>query len=390
MKPSSYVLTPHLWLKQFGEKIQANNLCTGRRALLSPEDLQALLEILEGQPPTKSALLERALAADLLLPAETPVTSPLAEGLIFALDRFLCEELKLRRKALWQEFPTAALRLEKCRSILEPRLQRDPYQTMPKTITLDYLWHNPPALFQAVTEHAWTFLERDCQSLEPYPSFGRSDFLLASAGRPLPRIDYEQQPCLPETSERRVKLASELFPQGGRALFLGDDDLLGLLWGLRQATQAEILELDDDLLVYLQPHLKETVTLVKADLKRGLPPEFRGRYELVFTDPMYEAQGMDHFLACCAEGLSDHPEARVLFSTCPALIEKGQDLPERLSKVGLSVVEHHRNFNRYPFPGYARKATIEGLCHFGAPAHLISGLLSVPFLYADLFELQKA
>jgi hypothetical protein len=380
----NYVTTRHLWPQERDGKIAVSNVNTERRVLLSPDELPQL-EAFSGPAQGDGAMAARLREADLIVASEgqaTPVDNPRQTALLFAVDRFLAEERGTSRSRVQQATPDPLERLQEVRARICGELGRKPRAG-------DY-WRKRSVAedVSALFDHARTFLSCDAGDAGAFPF--PTGFLSASAGRPLPRYDYEQQPCMPATTAARVALAGQSLRPDSRCLMLGDDDLISLLWSQQVPHPADVFELDTQLIDFLKPRLRQDVTIFQRDLTQGLPPEFHSLYDVVFTDPMYRADGMDLFMACAASGLSDHPEARVYFSTRPDLIQEGDRLEERLEQAGLAVCQQHRNFNRYLLPNFARNLILRDFMGSGMPMQLIDGLLRIPYLYADLFVLRKA
>lgn len=378
-----YQTTRHLWLQNNDHATTVSNVCTGRRAFLNQDEIERLEHFTTPQPSTDDPLDQRLIDADLIVAVDAPANeNPRSHALLFALDKFLSEERQQSRSRLKKEMPDINARLDLCRDLVVPRLKK--ISVRPSVLSRRHVSED----FEATIDHVRTFLTSDATDAGAYP-FSKG-FLSSTAGRPLPRVDYEQQPCLPHTTQRRIRHALPHLGPESRGLILGDDDLLSLYWSQNLTQQADVFELDTDLIAFLQPQLKSHVKLHQRDLTNALPEEFHGRYDAIFTDPMYEATGMDLFLKCCAQGLSDKENARVYFSTRPDLIQKGDQLHERLRGAGLALVEQTPNFNRYPFADFVRRIIFRDYLAWQAPMQLIDGLLNAPYLYADLFELRKS
>lgn len=360
-----------------------SNVCTGRRALLSLQELPHLELFTTARAHDEHPLTDRLIEADLLVPKETtvPENGP-ATSVMFAVDKYLAEQRGMSRSRLQRDIPEPLERLEACRELVLPLLAK--VSAGARILTRRHVSED----FESAIDHVRTFLTNDAS--DPGPFDFDTGFLSSTVGRPMPRLDYEQQPCLPHTTVQRIRQAEKSMPSDGRCLILGDDDLLGLYWSQRMAQPADLFELDTDLLSFLQPRLASHVALHQRDLTSGLPEEFHGLYDAIFTDPMYEATGMTLFIKCCSQGLSERPGARVYFTTRPDLIQLGDQLYSRFSQHGLKVVAHHRNFSRYPFADFVRKTIFKDFAAWKAPMQLIDGLLKAPYLYADLFELERA
>ncbi len=378
-----YFTTRHLWLQRRDDQVVVSNVCSKRRALLDPAELLHLESFSGGAEAGDDELTRRLIEADLILPEDAPaVENPRLTTVLFAMDKFLAEGRGKGRSQVQRETPDPLARLEMLREIICGRLQA----TAPRLET----WKRRSAVddFNALIDHVRTFLTAD--AYDPGPFSFPQGYLSATAGRPLPRYDYEQQPCMPATTVARVRSAVSRLGEGSRGLILGDDDLIGLYWAREVARPADIFELDTELIDFLQPQLRDGVSIHQRDLTNGLPEEFQGRYDVIFTDPMYRADGMDLFMECAASGLSTAPEARVYFSTQPALIQEGKRFEERLAQAGLVVESRHPDFSRYAMPDFARKLIMRDFMGWQAPIGLIDGLLQIPYLYADLFVLKRA
>jgi hypothetical protein len=377
-----YQTSRHLWLGQQGERFLVTNLLTGRRALLSTAELEELETFC-----TPSALNEanpthqRLLDADLLLiEGRSTANTPRLEALEKALHKFLAERLETSRRKVREQF----LSIEDGLAEAEKFLIHDLAHSRGVSSHSRGVANKD---LKVLVDHVRTFL--DLELTGDFTFSYAKGLLSESAGRPLPREDYEQQPCLPETSQRRIEKARPHLSDDSRCLILGDDDLLSLYWSRWVENPCDVFELDEELIQFLSPRLAGHVKLHPRDLTEGLPDEFRGRYHLIFTDPMYERTGMDLFLKCCSTGLSDNPRARVFFTTRPDMIEDGEQLEQRMANVGLSIEEKYLNFSRYRLPDFYRRKLIRGFHQAGISPQIVQGFCQIPFLYADLFVLKR-
>ena len=387
---ATYFITRHAWLQRREDlgparrdKISVSNVSTMRRALLTPQQLGELEHYAQGAELLPGELSQRLLEADLLVTElEEPAENPRQSAIFFAIDKFLAEQNRVSRSRLLQQHPDPAQRLDLVQELVSQQmasvgLRQDKWQR-----------RNGVDDFHALLDHVRTFLKEDA----PDPGAFRfpPGYLSSTAGRPLPRYDYEQQPCMPATTVKRVQQATAGLRQDSKGLILGDDDLIGLFWSGQLKNPADVFELDSDLIEFLRAQLGENVSIRQRDLTKGLPEEFRGLYDVVFTDPMYRADGMDLFMLCAASGLSDRPEARVFFSTRPDLIQRGRQFEDRLADAGLAIETRIPNFSRYRLPDFSRKLILRDFRAWQAPVQLVDGLLNIAYFYADLFVLKKA
>lgn len=379
---STYFTTRHLWLQPREEKVSVANVCSQRRALLTRDQLPVLERYAGGAELGSDEVSQRLLEADLIVRQDTPPgDAPRRDSILFAMDKYLAERNGQARRRLLAQHPDPFERLEILREQVCALLK----ESSPR----EDRWRRRSGVddFSALVEHVRTFLSEDAGDAGAFRF--PDGYLSSTSGRPLPRYDYEQQPCMPATTANRVEKAlSGGGHPGSRALVLGDDDLIGLFWSREVRRPADVFELDTELIEFLRPQLAEAATIHQRDLTHGLPEEFHGLYDVVFTDPMYRADGMDLFMLCAASGLSDHPDARVYFSTRPDLIQEGGRLEERLAQAGLAIESRLPNFSRYPMPDFARKLIMRDFMAWNAPAQLVDGLLGIPYFYADLFVLK--
>lgn len=381
-----YKITRHLWLQTRGTEVLASNISTGRRALLDRDGLNQLFSYRGGKPLEQDELSRRLLDADLLVDPDAPSTdSILMTEIMDAVDKFLANRSETTRSKVRRTEPDPARRLEQCYDILH-QLIID--QVGPSRVARGIDLVDLKALFS----HLRTFASFD-QANDPGYDYCPG-LLEMMVGRPLPNVGYEQQACTPETTQKRVERAAELLgPEGGRCLMLGDDDLQSLCWSLSMSFPCDVFELDQELLKFLTPRLQSAtqVEIHSRDLMGGLPEEFHARYDVIMTDPMYERQGMDRFLACCKEGLSvSNPAARVMLTTRPDMIEGGHELEARIEAAGLRIVERRPDFTRYYMPGFSRHWVKKSFQARGVSPQLLQGLTRVPYLYAELLELAHA
>ncbi len=379
----AYKLTRHLWLQTRGTEVLASNISTGRRILLDDKGLEQLFSFRPGRELGEDEFSRRLLDADLLVDPENPATeNVLMTEILDALDKFLANRSGTTRRKIRRTEPDPLKRLARCYDILHALIST---ALAPDSAARGIDITDLDALFA----HLTTFYRSDCsQDL----GFDFCPGLLESmVGRPLPNVGYEQQACMPETTQRRVERAAEhLAGTDGRCLMLGDDDLQSLCWSLSMTSPCDVFELDEELLAFLRPRLEkaEHLEIHSRDLMGGLPQEFHGRYDLIMTDPMYERQGMDRFIACCKEGLStSNPAARVMLTTRPDMIQDGHLLEQRIESAGLRIVERRPDFTRYYLPGFSRHWVKKSFQARGVSAQLLQGLTRVPYLYAELLEL---
>ena len=380
---SEHQLSRHIWVQFVGERVQARNVLSGRRVLLEHHEIEELDRFCQGHElDSKNTIHQKFLDADLVHPKGKPLLlTPRLELLDKRITRFLCNQLALNKRKVNEQYPDLESKLSETQSRVTESLNRNRKLDSQSVAVVS---KDLDVVFDHVKSFVLKELNPKLQGFDFLPGF-----LPMSVGRPLPREDYEQQPCMPETSIRRIAQVEALQQPPKRCLILGDDDLLSICWSQRFEIPCDVFELDDALLEYLPQHHAKSVHLHARDLTEGLPEEFCGRYDLIYTDPMYERKGMDLFLQCCSEGLSDAPEARVLFTTRPDMIDDGHLLEQRINEAGLEIEKQVKDFSRYRLPDFYRRKLLRGFHQAGVSAQLVDGLCQIPYLYADLFWLKK-
>ena len=332
-------MTRDLWLQSLNNKPLLENVVTGEQLQVAPEQLLDTLKLYRPLP----------------MPSTTP--------LLRAVDRVLRE---------WS--------LEGGSSPLE-RLTDCQQHCFDKAVLEGDLGRDLRGVFQT----ALAFLEEPSDRSFAF----NQEFLQAIWLRPTLEFQFGQLPCMPESTQRRIELARPYLQPQSRALILGDDDLMGLCWGQTFEQPCDIFELDQRILDFYADSPVSSLEFHQRDLTQGLAEAYHGKYDFIFTDPMYGKDGMDMFLTCCSQGLSFSDHARLFLSTRPDLIEAGDQLEERLRSVGLRVQSHHRNFSRYKLPDRTRRMALDALRPTGLPRYLLRGLLKVPYYYSDLLEVVR-
>jgi hypothetical protein len=220
---ATYFITRHAWLQRREDKIGVSNVSTMRRVLLTPDQLAELEQYAQGAELRDRELTLRLLEADLLVREEQQAAeNPRQSAIMFAVDKFLAERHGMSRSKLVARHPDPWERLDQVEELVTQQMSAlSPRQDR---------WQRRSGVddFRALLDHVRTFLREDAPEAGAflYPA----GYLSATAGRPLPRYDYEQQPCMPATTVQRVRHAASNLGESSRGLILGDDDLIGLYW----------------------------------------------------------------------------------------------------------------------------------------------------------------
>ncbi len=175
-------------------------------------------------------------------------------------------------------------------------------------------------------------------------------------GRPEVDVRLDQSFALPLSNLRRCLFALDRGALlGKRVLFIGDDDAGSLAVALLArelgaSLSVAALDVDNRVLEYIASSAARegvSVELIEHDVRTPLPPEHRGAYDTVFTDPPYTLPGLELFLSRALEATGSAGGAQVYLSFGRRPPGEAVRVGGLLSKMGLAVSELRPGFNRY-------------------------------------------
>lgn len=381
---SKLSLSPHLDAR-YGNttnELLFSNLCYGTRILAQDDSWDSLAALQEkGTFEGDDRWLKRAQGAYVVLSEETEGLPDFVLRLDAALKNYVEENTGHR--------PVTPLNKEGLLGLLdmaEP-LYRERHMPRPYTgphAMVGTFFKNPHRLVDYIFDHARAFLTHDLEvATEPL------DFELVRQffDRPAMKHRYEQQFCIPLTTQHRARLIAETMKPGSRVLVLGDDDLVSLaLVHLTDQLQVDVLELDEDLVAFLHEKGKGRFKVLECNLRYGVPDEMKKAYDCVTTDPPYAKEGMRFFLECARDSLAEGPESRLFLTTYPGLLEDPDQMFADVEELGLDILKTRKHFSRYIYNNMYRVQQLTALHHLGSPLHPTSELIGFPFLYAHFFE----
>lgn len=353
------------------DSVLLTNLLRGTRLLVAKDEAWPLLERYRQPSQLGQGELEaRAAQAGVLQSSEPQETSSELSRLF---DEVSAKVLSYRKVEPSECLFTRVRQLaEACQPITVQQ-------------TADYfIWQNPRRVFEILLDHFHIYLATELGTGAGCDM--PAELVRQSLGRPPVEQTLEQQVSTLSTAWARACRIAERFPTGGKVLILGDDDLVSLALAHFPQFEIEVLEIDLQLVRLLKKESGGRFSVKRRDLSGGLPAEYHGHYDVVVSDPMYSAAGMEMFVDCCAPALKAAPESRLFLSTYPPLLEAPDRLWQVLDSAGLAVHLSEEHFNRYPFPAENRRSSQEGLVALGYHPKLVSVLTSVPYLYAHLYE----
>lgn len=177
----------------------------------------------------------------------------------------------------------------------------------------------------------------------------------AIANRPRAARKFDQFFALEDTVARRINLMDFYGDiDSKRLLFLGDDDGGSIAAaGLRKAKEISVLDIDKQILNNIKNiSVKENlgITTGQYDARKMLPGQYKGKYDVVFTDPPYTAAGVGCFLSRAIEALDrSNPAARVYlcFGNSDRAKERFLPVYDLFVESGMMIRRVWDKFNRY-------------------------------------------
>jgi len=173
--------------------------------------------------------------------------------------------------------------------------------------------------------------------------------------RPESKREYDQFTATFETTARRACLMDFFADiRGKRILFLGDDDFTSLaVASFKSAKNIHILDIDQRILDGLKSSSSEEklkINTSRYNAVERLPQNYKGNFDVVFTDPPYTSDGVALFLSRAIDALdSKNQSARIYFCYGNSDRAKERFLPiyEVFSSSGLMIRWVFDKFNRY-------------------------------------------
>ena len=379
-------LSPHIDARYGNNAAEVlfTNLSYSTRIISQEDSWTKLREVSEGKGREDDPWLKRAEAA-FLLRSETPPPWPDFVG------RLESEMRKYLKSKLGQSIEPATSQkglldlLHQCELCYRERSMPKPYHDPQGRV--GPLMHKPERLVDFMFDHTRAFLTHDLEDDSKDLSFRLVEIFF---DRPALKLRYEQQYCIPRTTQLRAEMMIEKLEPGSRVLVLGDDDLVSLaLVELSDQLQIDVLELDADLVKFLKEKGGERLTVLEHNLRHGVPDSMKNCYDAVTTDPPYAADGMRFFLECAKVSLKDSPDSRLFLTTFPGLLETPEKLWSDLEELEIEILHTHQHFSRYIYNNTYRVQHLAALKYLGAPLHPSTELLGFPFLYAHFFECKR-
>lgn len=176
----------------------------------------------------------------------------------------------------------------------------------------------------------------------------------ANLARSKRRDDLDQCPATAITVLRRVMLLLKAGLKYKSILLLGDDDLLSVALSVTDIPcQIVVVDLDPTLLEIIKQNTDSSkVRVFLWDLRKPLPSDFIGQYDMIFTDPPYTLAGQLTFLEGAVSALRCGKGSSLFFCASRFYLRDNrlEFIFDFLRKSSLEHMETHEDFNEYVAP----------------------------------------
>ncbi len=169
--------------------------------------------------------------------------------------------------------------------------------------------------------------------------------------RPIVNTSIDQSYATPETATNRAAFMADRGDlEGKKILFIGDDDLTSIPTALSElCEEIVVMDIDDRLLNLINSISEEdelNIKTIKHDFRKPILEEYKGKFDIVFTDPPYTLDGLKLFISRAIEGLGkDGGVLYLAFSHKP--IDEFLELQKMLLNCGFVIYELIPGFNTY-------------------------------------------
>lgn len=171
---------------------------------------------------------------------------------------------------------------------------------------------------------------------------------------PRPRREFDQFTATTKTTvDRAVLLTKNGDLRQKKVVFLGDDDLTSIASSMSEpSAQIEVLEIDRRIVALIKDTAREKRLNIKVrefDLRKDIPKELVGRFEVVFTDPPYTPGGVGLFLNQAIRLLKKSSESKIYlcYGTSERAKERELAIQQVINERGLVVKNKFHAFNKY-------------------------------------------
>ena len=168
--------------------------------------------------------------------------------------------------------------------------------------------------------------------------------------KPIPTLLFDQRPVTLETTINRVLyMLSKNDVIGKKVVFLGDDDLTSLALGLyNKDTNITVLDVDKRLVDFINDMSKKYNLNIEAyeyNVIDYLDKKYKGKYDVVMTDPTPEKVPFTIFMNACIHLLK--LDGIIYTSIYSSAMDRNMDLQKAITDMNLYITDIIPNFTEY-------------------------------------------
>jgi len=243
------------------------------------------------------------------------------------------------------------------------------------------------ALLAALLAQAEIFQERMKEEVTPLPELLQMIATLQKRLR-VKSHALHQLPCTPATTVKRAELIRGYVRAESRILCLGDDDFVSVALAWFLPNEITVLDLDPEVLRLIEAAAAEHhlhIICRRVDLRRPLPEDVKGMYDIVVTDPIYAVPEMLLFLSAAEACLRKAPTSYLFTGGSRVLAGRSWTKIEEWAAAHRLVLEAFLpGFNAYPKTKRIRFfLSLAEYLAFHSPS--ARACLRLPYLYSDYF-----
>jgi len=171
--------------------------------------------------------------------------------------------------------------------------------------------------------------------------------------RPINLPEFDQGSILEEDVIKRVEF---IYERGdllnSNILVIGDDDLISIALGLTGLPKKiYVLEIDDRLVNYIQENKNKfnlSIEVIKYDVRKSLPKELVGKFDIFITDPSETIKALKIFLSRGMKSLKKEGSGYFGLTTIESSLKKWFKVEKFIIENGFVITDIKRNFSVYP------------------------------------------
>jgi hypothetical protein len=167
--------------------------------------------------------------------------------------------------------------------------------------------------------------------------------------RPSALQEFDQGFVSEETTIARVAFMHRWGDVRGKSMMLiGDDDLLSIaLWLTGMPERITVLEIDERLISFIKDTTGKNVEVMVYDVRRPLPQELIGSFDVFFTDPTESLEGFKLFALRGMLSLKKEGTGYFGLTRVEASLKKWYDIQRFLHECGFVITDIIDDFNHY-------------------------------------------